>query len=93
MSSPGSANSTIYPGPSMTSANAVTASVSKSENAAVAIVITGICRDWFAGQPQHGIGMISAGEDNNAYTSEFWTRENSNSNYRPRLKVELTVRI
>lgn len=93
LSSPGSANSTVYPGPSVTSSGAVTKAVTGSENAAQNIGVTDIVRAWFGGSKQYGVGIFSAGEDSTTYTTEFHSRENGTSSNRPRLKVELTVRI
>lgn len=93
LSSPGSANSTVYPGPSCTSSGAVTKAITRSENAAVSIGITAIARAWFGGSKQQGIGIFSAGEDSTTYTTEFHSREHGTSSKRPRLKLEMTVRI
>lgn len=90
-SSPSSGNATVYPGPSMTSSGAVTKSITESENAAVSIDITAIARAWFGGSSQHGVGIISAGEDSTTYTTEFWSRENSTSSKRPSLSLTVTV--
>lgn len=90
-SSPSSGNATVYPGPAATSSGRATKTVTGSENAAVSIDITAIARAWFGGSSQHGIRMISAGEDSNKYTTEFWSRENSTSSKRPSLTLTVTV--
>jgi hypothetical protein len=93
LSSPGSGNSTVYPGPSVTSSGAVTKTVTRSENAAVSIDITAIARAWFSGSAQNGVGIFSSGEDSTTYTTEFWSRENATSGKRPRLVIDMTVRV
>jgi hypothetical protein len=90
-SSPSGSNSTKYPGPSTTSTNQRTQTVTRTENAAVGIDITAIARDWKAGAGTYGVRIISAGEDATKYTTEFWSRENSNTGKRPRLKLVVTV--
>lgn len=91
LSSPGSGNSTVYPGPSCTTSGQVTKTVTGSENAAVSIDITAIARAWFGGSAQHGVRIISAGEDSDKYSTEFWSRENSTSGKRPSLSLTVTV--
>lgn len=93
LSSPGSANATVYPGPAVTGTDAKTVTVTRSENAAVSIDITGIARAWLNGAAQYGVGIFSAGEDSTAYTTEFWSRENSTSGKRPRLVIDMTVEV
>jgi hypothetical protein len=90
-SSPSSGNATKYPGPSTTSTNQKTQTITRTENKAVSIDITGIVRDMKTTGAQHGVRIISAGEDSNQYTTEFWSRENSTSGKRPRLAVTVTV--
>jgi hypothetical protein len=91
-SSPSTSNSLKYPGPSATSTNQKTQTITRSENAAVSIDITAIARDWKNGVGTYGLRIISAGEDSDKYTSEFWSRENSSSGRRPRLRLVAQIR-
>ena len=91
-SSPSTSNSLKYPGPSATSTNQKTQTITRSENASVGIDITAIARDWKNGVGTYGLRIISAGEDSDKYTSEFWSRENSSSGRRPRLRLVVQVR-
>lgn len=94
LSSPGSGNSLVYPGPSVTSTGSVTKSISRSENVDQTIDITAIVRAWApaaiggSAQTQRGVGLFSSGEDSTTYTTEFKSRETAND---PVLK--LTVKI
>jgi hypothetical protein len=76
LSSPGSGNSVIYPGPAVTSTGAVTEGVSGSQGARVDFACTAIAR---------------AGETNDAYTTEFLSRETGSSGSRPVLELTLNV--
>jgi carbohydrate binding protein with CBM4/9 domain len=96
LSSPGSGNSTVYPGPPVTSSGAVSKTISKSEGVKQTIDITAIVRAWAPttaggnGQKQYGIGIFSAGEDSTTYTTEFWSREHGTSTD-PVLRVTVKV--
>jgi hypothetical protein len=85
-------NATIYPGPSCTSTGSVSRGVTRNENAGDVWAFTEICRAWFNGSKQYGIGLFSAGEDNTKYTTEIWPHENSNDAKRPKLRLTLKVK-
>lgn len=90
-SSPSGSNATKYPGPACSTSGRATKAVTGAENTAVSINITAIARAWFGGSAQHGVRIISAGEDAPKYTTEFWSRENSTSGKRPSLTLKVTV--
>jgi hypothetical protein len=84
-------NGTIYPGPKCTSTGSVSRSVTRTENQGQLLAMTEICRAWFNGSKQYGIGVFSAGEDNTKYTTEWWPHENSTADRRPKLRLTLKV--
>lgn len=84
-------NALIYPGPSCTSTNSKTIAVPDAENRAVELLITQMVRDWQHGSKQYGVGMFSAGEDSEKYTTEFWARTNGTTSKRPRLRLTVKV--
>jgi hypothetical protein len=80
-------NAVVYPGPSVTSSGRVTANVTNSQNAAVTIAMTTICRAWADGSPNRGIRLISTNEASTTRTIEFYSDEYSTSSRRPQLRV------
>lgn len=93
-SSPSGGNSLIYPGPSCTSTGSVTKAVTDNENATVTIDVTAIVKAWApaaiggSALTKRGIGIFSAGEDAEKYTTEFKSRETSADPF-----LRLTVKI
>jgi hypothetical protein len=87
----GSSNAVKYPGPSITSSGAVTASMPDNTGTQKAIDITAIVRAWQSGQPQHGIMIKSAGEDTGKYTTAIYARHHGTAGNRPSLRLTLTV--
>lgn len=81
LSSPGSGNSTVYPGPSVTSTGQVTEAIAKGENNLEPVDCSAIVRAWApiaaggSAQTQRGIAIFSASEDSEAATTEFWSRQ------------------
>jgi len=90
-STPSSGNATVYPGPNCASTNVKTVSVPGGENAALNVDITGHARSWHGGSAQRGVGIFSAGEDAEKYTTEFWARNAGTTSRRPRLKLDVTI--
>jgi len=89
----GSANSVVYPGPSITSSGKVTASMPGSSGSKKTVVITEMARAWFGGQSQHGVKINSGGEDSSAYTTSIYSRHHGTVGNRPQLRLTLTVKV
>jgi hypothetical protein len=87
----GTSNAVKYPGPSVTSSGAVSSGVPKGTGTQKSIDITAIVRAWFSGQSQHGLRIISAGEDSSKWTTCFYSRHHGTAGNRPSLKLTLTV--
>jgi len=97
LSSPGSGNAVVYPGPATTSTGAKSTAVTRSQSVRVGLDCTAIAQAWAppaaggSGAPFLGIAMYSAGETNDAYTTEFLSRETGSSGSRPQLELTLDV--
>lgn len=89
----GTSNSVVYPGPSVTSSGAVSASMPANTGADKSIDITAIVRAWFGGQTQRGVRIISAGEDAGKYTTAIYSRHHGTVANRPQLKLTLKVKV
>lgn len=94
-SSPSSGNAVVWPGPTTSSSGAVTASLPKSEGAAVAIRCDAIARAWApvsvggSGAAQYGIALYEA-SSSGSNTGEIWPLERGGS-ARPTLELVLEV--
>jgi hypothetical protein len=95
LSSPGSGNSTVYPGPSVTTSGQVTETIAKGENNLEPVDCTAIVRAWApiaaggSAQTKRGIAIFSASEDSESATTEFWSREASGGDPVLRLVVKI----
>src|SRR5215471_2385724 len=84
-------NGVIYPGPNGTQQGQVTKAVSRVQNTLTTIAIPAIVRAWKNGAAQQGVKIVSVGEDNPAYSTEFHSVHTGNPSYIPKLRVRVRV--
>lgn len=84
-------NATVYPGPSRTSTGSSTQTTGTAPGTNMTMGCTNIAKAWHNGSKQYGIGIVSAGEDNEKYSTEWLPHENATVANRPSLR--LTVKI
>jgi hypothetical protein len=84
----GSANSTVYPGPGVTTTGAKTASTKTSDNAQNDIDVTAIAQAWInSGSSNYGVRIAGSSETSTSRRTSFWGRSAGTSSRRPVLIV------
>ena len=97
MSTPGSGNWVVWPGPNATASGEKTASITRTENAQVEIDVTAIVRAWApvgaggSGAANNGLRIAGYTETSETYTTEFLSDDNGTASARPILFVTLKV--
>jgi len=97
LSSPGSGNSVVWPGPAVTTTGAKQTAVTRTEGARVSLDVSAIVRAWAptaaggSAATKRGIALYSAGESSGTYTTEFLSREGGTSTTDPVLELVLDV--
>jgi hypothetical protein len=81
-------NAVKYPGPNVTTTDAVTKTAPKTDNTICEFTVTGIVRAWVAGSPNYGIALRGASETSSSNRAEFWGRSASTTSRRPVLVID-----
>lgn len=95
LSTPGSGNAVVWPGPGATSSGEAVRSITRSEDTTVDIDITAIARAWApvsaggSGAANYGVRIIGYTETSETYTTEHKSDDNATTAHRPQLILVL----
>jgi len=84
-------NATVYPGPQITQSGQRIKTVTRQHDTEDIAYIGDIVRAWWNGEPQYGVKIATAGEDNPARTIEFYGVHSTNPAFVPILRVRVWV--